>query len=133
METNKVLYRYKEEVKQGILFNYPLVDVFLDEYKVIKETEKSYLINIYNSNIFDFGNKWVLKTTNKNSRKRFAYDTKEAALVNYITRRRKQVELLTRQLRAAEEGLKQAEEIREKESFPEVKKYVRSRIRYHEF
>lgn len=125
---SKVLYRYVDDKSSNLL---SLVEVNCKKYNVIKETEKSYLINIYNHSNSKYGNKYVLKTTSS-SRKRYAYDTKEAALVNYITRRRKQIKLLTYQLREAEEGLKQAVKIREEMGLEVLKEYIKKSF-YYEF
>jgi len=86
-----------------------MVDVFCKSYKILKETEKSYLINQFDRDD-EYGNKWILKTTTT-SRKRFAYDTKEAALKNYIARRAKQIKILKYQLDVAEQGFKQDRKI----------------------
>lgn len=76
----------------------------LNIYNLIKETPKGYWIAYGNS--YFYGNKrWISKT----SRKRYAYPTKEEALINYIKRTEYRMKILQNQLYNCEDGLKLAE------------------------
>ena len=72
-----VLYRYSDSYQQSPTHPH------LDYFKIVRETEKSYLID-------DLGDeKWVRKEgTNI-----FAWDTKEKAIYNYLMRKRKQIKI----------------------------------------
>ena len=64
----------------------------LREYNLFKETLKGYWIGYYNPFGVRLGEwqKWVSKT----SKKRFAYPTKEEALINFIKRTERRIGIL---------------------------------------
>ena len=66
----------------------------LREYNLWKETPKGYWIGYGKSEKLNSGGKWVSKT----ARKRFAYPTKKEALINFIKRSEKRVEILSYQV-----------------------------------
>lgn len=89
MENIIILYRYMD-------CQYP--DGYrLEEFEVIRETEKCYYI-IHNNR-----EKRVLKTQGKTT---FAVKNKNHALLQYFYRKREQVLLLERQLKASKENKK---------------------------
>ena len=65
--------------------------VVLDKYSLKRETPKGYWIGY---SWTEFGKKWV----HKKSKKRFAYPTKEEAMVNFIKRTEKRIGYLERDL-----------------------------------
>lgn len=69
---------------------FPNPKLELRKYDLIKETPKGYWIGYKG---FSF-KKWIPK----NSRKRYAYPTKEEALKNFILRTKKRVKILKRQI-----------------------------------
>ncbi len=98
----KVLYRYNV-----MLFFEGRPKVLLSEYLVTKETECGWWIG-GNKPKFEphsfhtyTSKKWVSKTT----RKRFAYPTKEEALVNFKARKQRQILIIKGQLERAKEAL----------------------------
>lgn len=75
---------------------YPNPKLEIREFNLFKETPKGYWIghmNPFGHSISDW-RKWVSKT----SKKRFAYPTKEEALVNFIKRTEKRLKILDWQL-----------------------------------
>lgn len=85
--------------------SYPNPKLELKEYDLIKETPKGYWISNYPykdlSNWKYIWKKWILKT----SKKRFAYPTKKEALINFIKRSEKRIEILDKQLQECKIGL----------------------------
>jgi len=77
----------------------------LRTYELIKETPKGYWIG---SRGWKGGNWWFEKWIPKESRKRFAYPTKEEALRNYIKRTEKRIKILKSQLQECEYGVRTA-------------------------
>jgi len=73
---------------------FPNPKVELREYNLWKETPKGYWIGYGNPKKLDDGGRWVSKT----ARKRFAYPTKEEALVNFIKRNERRVKILSYQV-----------------------------------
>ncbi len=67
------------------------------EYEVHRETKCKYVIH----NDHTEGEKFISKT----GKKRFAYPTKEEALVSYKARKRAQIKILKNQISNAENGL----------------------------
>ena len=66
----------------------------LREYDLFKETPKGYWIGYGSLGEYKYNwKKWVSKTT----KKRFAYPTEKEALINYIKRTEKRLEILERQ------------------------------------
>ena len=75
------LYRYQSNVyglfdDEGMFFEDPEPKVILEEFNVIRETPKCYIIRV------NYKEKRVLK----NAKSTYAYDTKEKALFNYKKR-----------------------------------------------
>ena len=95
-------YRYEEvQLFSGVTLT-------LRVYNLIKETPCGYWISKYScDSIFlqSVRKRWVSKT----SRKRFAYPTKEEAMINFKARKRRQIALLTGQLDQAKDALMIAE------------------------
>jgi hypothetical protein len=88
------LYRY-EDIVTGYIGSFPIIKVRLSEYYVTKETPKGY-------HIFSFPFRtWVSKT----AKKRFAYPTKEEALMSFKLRKTRQISILKTHLDQAEQAL----------------------------
>lgn len=89
--------------------SFPNPTIVLREYNLHKETPKGYWIGWGHS---DYGlqshSRWVSKT----ARKRFAYPTKEQALLNYVKRTERRVGILKAQLRASEVALNKAKSMK---------------------
>ncbi len=87
-------YRYQDNFLQTS----PRVDLL--EYVLIKETLKGYWIKRDFEKYAFYGGKtrWVSKT----ARKRFAYPSKEEALENYLSRKKRQVFILSTKVKEAE-------------------------------
>jgi hypothetical protein len=96
-------YRY-EAVQYAVIDGYtgeytdshfPNPKLEIREYDLLKETSKGYWIG-YGSLGYNRYNwkKWVSKT----SKKRFAYPTEKEALINFIKRTEKRIEILDSQL-----------------------------------
>jgi len=83
----KHLYRYSDSISGD--------DIVLNTYKIIKETDKTYIISHVDFNFIE-------QRIRKNSRKKFAHDNKVDALKSYFFRKRKQVHLLKNKLNDAE-------------------------------
>lgn len=79
------------------------VSVVLEEYSLLKETPKGYWI----TDTWGVWKKWISKT----SRKRFAYPTKEEALISFRIRTTRRATYLERDLRDVDKALKIAENI----------------------
>jgi hypothetical protein len=93
------LYRY--EIKTIIDYR----ELTLKEYKVIRETQKCYVIKIGCKDKF----------IRREAKKKFAYETKEQALVNYIKRTKCWINNhLIPALDAAKIGLEQAKNIQKR-------------------
>lgn len=92
------LYRYSAKYTSwvdeydNVHTNFPTIE--LTEYKVIKETEKTWRIT---HDWDDFQSLWS-KVVRKNARKKFAYPTKEEAAKSFLLRKNKQVKILEKQL-----------------------------------
>lgn len=84
---------------------FPNPKLEINEYNLIKETEKGYWIGsgCLNSTLWK---KWILKQ----SKKRFAYPTKEEALINFIKRTEKRIDILENQILFCKLGLNLAKE-----------------------
>ena len=101
---------YRYEIKQYSNYGYdidgdyvpsslpPTTKLELEEYNLIKETEKGYWI----------GYTWFKKWVSKTSKKRFAYPTKEEALTNFIKRTERRINYLENDLDACKIGLELA-------------------------
>jgi hypothetical protein len=87
-------YRYETIRCEGSLLQF--ADVELKTIPLIKETEKGYWIGKY---------EWQKKWIPKESRKRYAYPTKEEALKNYILRTEKRIKILKSGLSTSEQAL----------------------------
>ena len=70
---------------------FPSPTLICDEYDLFKETPKGYWIGYgHFGKLHSSWTKWVSKT----ARKRYAYPTKEEALVNFKARTKKRMEIL---------------------------------------
>lgn len=85
---------------------FPDPKVELREYVLIKETPKGYWIGIGGFSSF-YWKQWVSKT----AKKRYAYPTKEEALLNYIKRTERRIKILKNQLLTSELALNIAKKI----------------------
>lgn len=83
-----VMYRYSD--RGGVLR--------CESFNVIRHTPCGVVVN-------DWGNERFVRN---DSRKRFAHETKEAALASYIARKNRQIRILSCQLEAAKNGLRVA-------------------------
>lgn len=112
------LYRYNEiHVSLGCdYWGDPLpghkVEIWLEEYPIVKRTPKGVWINLY-SHIYPvpLEPSWTdgKKFVNLEARKKYACLTKEEALESFKARKRKQINILKGQLKDAEQALKIAE------------------------
>ncbi len=93
MEKQIILYRYEGYSEYSL--KYPM------KLKVHRETEHKYVV--YDRYIIFPKRKE--KFISKTGKKRFAYPTKEEAMVNYIARKRSQIEWCVRNIHLAEKGL----------------------------
>lgn len=105
-------YRYECEIINRQIFKIsPLGKLKLIEFELIKETPKGYWISesikIHEGFPKYFDKIFILKE----SRKRFAYPTKEDALNNYILRTKKHIKLVENKLNPKKQTLKKAENI----------------------
>lgn len=95
-----ILYRYAVTYYE----NGPRVD--LEEFDMIKETQCGWWI-IQAGTYDDYGKKWVSKT----AKKRYAYPTKEEALIGFKARKERQISILKARLSGAEHELDIANDI----------------------
>jgi hypothetical protein len=108
------LYRF-EDISYGVLNEWEevagsYVRVEEREYEIIKETPKGYWIKYFSSSReFPVNDKkWV----SNNARNRFAFPSKEEALVNFEARKKRQIEILGTRLKKAKEALGFVEPLR---------------------
>jgi hypothetical protein len=102
------LYRYVLVEKEAIA-GLPDVNLTLQEYPIIKITPKGYWIKgIHTKKLNDF---FIKKWVSNDGLRRFAYDTKELAINNYIKRTEKRIKILTYQLTATKLGLYDAKNL----------------------
>ncbi len=94
------LYRYQRDTSDESWIE--LFPIELIEFETIKETEKGYWIEVLGKL------KFVLKSQ---TGKRFAYETKEAALENFKARTRRSIIIAKNMANISEEYLKKADEI----------------------
>ena len=73
----------------------------LKEYNLWKETPKGYWIGYGMPDKLNDGGRWVSKT----AKKRFAYPTKKEAIVNFIKRTEKRVNILSNQIISCKSSL----------------------------
>lgn len=100
------LYRYERtRIYSDALFNN--LDVELFEFEVLKETPKGYWVI---DNKIQFKKTFVLKS--ENARKRFAYETKEKALNNFIKRTEKCIKIYEDKLKISKIFLTKANKIK---------------------
>jgi len=92
-----------------------------------KETEKGYWIvpdyytNYYQENNYNLAQwKWIPK----DSKKRFAYPTKQEAIINYEKRTNKYIQILEEKLKKAKFGLYELNTIKEKLCLQKTKKLI---------
>ena len=102
-----VLYRYEEVRYSWGLGQYddPLpgynIKIELRELKVIRRTPKGAWIRRWSHNLNTGGERFVRLT----ARKQYASNTKEEAMVCFIARKKRQIQILSRQLWQAKEAL----------------------------
>lgn len=108
MKCNMIFYRYeaREYAVLGMDGDYesspfPNPKLELREFVLKKETPKGYWIG---SEHWNLGQRWIPKV----SKKRYAYPTKEEAMINFIKRTEKRVGILKRQLWSSEISLRNA-------------------------
>lgn len=109
---NDIYYRYIDGYLEDD--NYPWMEVVrLEQFPVIKRTECGVWIQMNNGGLFINGKyqckkKFILEQFGygkTKTNKRFAWPTKEEALISYIKRKEKQIWLLENQLERAKEYL----------------------------
>jgi hypothetical protein len=85
----------------------------LRTYNVIKETKCGVWIKFTKIGHWEDGKKFILEKYcgNTSTNKRFAWPTKELALISYIARKEKQVNILEYKLNNAKEFLAKAKEM----------------------
>jgi len=76
------------------------VRIHLNEYVLVKETLKGYWIKD-DWDKYDDHKRWV----SKDGKSRYAYPTKEEAMVNFLARKKRQIEILEYKLRNARMAL----------------------------
>jgi hypothetical protein len=114
-----VYYRYNDDP-----FDYENnIRIILDEYEVLKETKcgvwikhpknDRFIHNVWAPTKYIEGKKFILDKYCNNipTNKRFAWPTKNEALISYIARKEKQVAILENQLENAREFLTKAKEM----------------------
>lgn len=94
-------YAYHDYDGELIPSPYPNPTLELRAYDLLKETEKGYWIGYKG---FSF-KKWIPKK----SKRRYAYPTKEEALKNFITRTKRRVNILQRQIECCKISISLAE------------------------
>jgi hypothetical protein len=75
------------------------VEVYVHEHDVIKHTPKGVWLNAYGEKKF----------VRRDARKRFACPTKEEALESFVARKKRQIGILSAQLRNAEDAIHKAQ------------------------
>ena len=119
MKCNMEFYRYEAHEYAALdydgeftssLFSNPKLSLYT--YNLHKETPKGYWIGYgHPDNGYSQGDsRWVSKT----AKKRYAYPTKEEALINFIKRTERRVEILSRQINVCKITLKYAEAFKKK-------------------
>lgn len=86
----------------------PNPKITINTFELKKETEKGYWIGIEG---IDKAMRWI----SKSSKKRYAYPTKEEALLNFIKRTEKRVKILSHDLACCEIAIKLAQSIQPKQ------------------
>jgi len=110
-------YRYEDMLMDwDYRFNQPgRVSIYLIEFELINETTKGYWISKYPSKEYSISNKRIpmvlspiseesiieKRWISKESRKKYAYPTKEEALSGFIARKNRQITILDRKLKQA--------------------------------
>jgi hypothetical protein len=116
----EIYYRYVDGYLDDD--NYPWMDVIkLEQYLVLKRTECGVWIRNRNGVHYVNGNfiidrKFILehyRFTDTKTNKRFAWPTKEEALISYTKRKEKQIWLLKNQLERAKQYLEKANELKD--------------------
>ena len=100
MEVKK-LYRY-ERICYDEYYNLETINILLKEFKVIKETEHTYLISLNGYS--------KTKRVFKNSRNSYAYDTTERAQENFVKRTTKAIAINKTMVKLGELFLTKAKE-----------------------
>lgn len=98
------LYRYTKWCSDETLLDWNQksnVKLSLDEYNVIRNTQKGYVIWVGSKE------KWISAT----GKKRFAYPTKEEALTNFIARTKRSIWIMKHNIEFAKLALKEAEKL----------------------
>jgi hypothetical protein len=104
-----IYYRYNDGP-----FNYENEGyIILNSYKVLLETKCGVWIKFTKIGHWEDGKKFILEKYcgNTSTNKRFAWPTKELALISYIARKEKQIVILENQLENAKEFLAKAKEM----------------------
>lgn len=117
-----ILYRYEAVQHASVGYDgeyfrpsYPCPRIELREFVTQKETPGGYWIDII------YGKpRWVSRT----GRKRYAYPTKEEAMVNYVKRTEKHVSMLRSRLETAEIALERARLMQNNQSDDKMKEEI---------
>jgi len=103
-------YRYDDDPFWDEEYN--VIDLELKQYEVLSETKCGVWIKFTKIGHWENGKKFILeKGVNHFTRKRFAWPTKDEALISYIARKEKQIAILKNQLENAREFLAKAKEM----------------------
>jgi hypothetical protein len=113
--TQMKLFRYTENyfafTSIDVNGDYQYEPIILFDYEVIKQTEKSYLIETkeYNGDYpnFTLRKRYILKT----SKKKFAEETPELALIGFIKRKEKQLKIFENRVEIIENDKAYAKEL----------------------
>lgn len=112
----KVLYRCNWKVSnpgEAETFEEQEIEIVYNEFKVIKETEKTWTIRIGTLHNGKYGNKSTTVVLKDQSGKRFAYATKQRALEAFIIRRKSYGGRLRQQLKNNTRLIRIAKELKE--------------------
>ena len=83
--------------------DYTKVSVNLTTYPILKETKGGYWINRSGHKSITPINRTTCKWVSKDGCRKFAYETIEAAMINFLARKNKQIRIVKSQLSQAKE------------------------------
>jgi hypothetical protein len=100
-----VQYAVMDESGEYTNSHFPNPKLEIREYDLLKETPKGYWIGYLNQYGVKIGHPLWQKWISKTSKKKFAYPTKEEALINFIKRTERRIRILDNQLTACKISL----------------------------
>ncbi len=111
MENTKKFYRatfriigHLDQFGEYIKPIFPDIQICFSTYHLVRETEKGHWISLSG---FDYGKIWVSKT----SKKRYAYPTKKEAIVGFIKRQERCIEIMSSRIKNASIAISKASEL----------------------